>query len=110
MFQIMENLQNRFNFDPYVGIKLYSYLFDLGYEDINVSVTPHNLIFGELREDQSFNWMKKVEIAAKNSGYQFDEFNGGYEEFFEEFKAYFSSLRRFTYTPLICCRGRLPSV
>ncbi len=109
MVQIMKNLENRFNFDPYVGIKLYSYLFDLGYEEIDVSVTPHNLIYGDLRENESFNWTKKVEIAAKNSGFQFDEFKGGYEGFFEEFKEYFSSLRRFTYTPLICCRGRRPS-
>ena len=109
MLKIMENLQSRFNFDPYVGIKLYSYLFDLDFKDIDVNVTPHNLIFGELKEKESFNWMKKVEIAAKNSGFQFDEFKGGYEEFVEEFKAYFSNLRRFTYTPLICCRGRRPS-
>ena len=105
-FEIMKNLETRFNFDPYVGIKLYSYLFDLGFEEIEVSVTPHNLIYGDLREDQSYNWTKKVEIAAKNSGCRFDGYSGGYEEFFAEFKAYFSSKRRFTYTPLMTCRGR----
>jgi hypothetical protein len=101
----MKNLETSFNFDPYVGVKLYSFLFDLGYEEIEVSVTPHNLIYGDLREDESFNWTQKVEIAAKNSGFQFDEFKGGYDGFFEEFKEYFSSFRRFTYTPMIGCRG-----
>lgn len=105
MVQIMKNLETNFNFDPYVGIKLYSYVFDLGYEDIDVRVTPHNLIHGDLREKDSFNWFKKVEIAGRHSGFQFDEYEGGYEEFYEEFKAYFSSRRRFTYTPMVWCRG-----
>ncbi len=110
MVEIMKNLETRFNFDPYVGVKLYSFLFDLNYEEIDVSVTPHNLIFGDLREDQAFNWTKKVEIAAKNSGCRFNDFRGGYQEFFEEFKAFFASKRRFSYTPLIACRGRKPSI
>ncbi|UCD79882.1 MAG: class I SAM-dependent methyltransferase [Desulfobacterales bacterium] len=105
MVQIMKKLEIDFNFDPYVGLKLYSYVFDLGYEEIDVKVTPHNLIYGDLREKDSFNWTKKVEIAARQSGFKFDEFEGGYEEFFEEFKEYFSSQRRFTYTPMIWCRG-----
>ena len=77
MVEIMKNLETRFNFDPYVGIKLYSFLFDLNYEEIDVSVTPHNLIFGDLREDQAYNFTKKIEIAAKNSGYQFNDYRGG---------------------------------
>ena len=110
MVEIMKNLEDRFNFDPYVGIKLYSYLFDLDFEEIEVSVTPHNLIYGDLRDDQAYNWTKKVEIAAKNSGCRFDDYSGGYPEFFAEFKEFFSSKRRFSYTPLIACRGRKPSV
>jgi ubiquinone/menaquinone biosynthesis C-methylase UbiE len=106
LFQIMKKLEADFNFDPYVGIKLYSYVFDLGYEEIEVRITPHNLIYGDLRQKDSYNWTKKVEIAARNSGCQFDEYEGGYEEFFEEFREYFSSQRRFTYTPMIWCRGR----
>lgn len=109
MVQIMKNLETRFNFDPYVGLKLYAYLFDLDYEEIDVSVTPHNLIFGELSDNQSFNWNRKVEIAARNSGCQFDEYRGGYEEFFVEFEEFFASRRRFSYTPLISCRGRKPA-
>ena len=105
MVQIMKKLETNFNFDPYAGIKLYSYVFDLGYEDIDVRVTPHNLIHGDLREKDSFNWSKKIEIAAQHSGFQFDEYEGGYKEFYEEFKAYFSSRRRFTYTPMVWCRG-----
>ena len=83
--------------------------FDLGFDDIDVNITPHNLIFGELLEKDSFNWAKKVEIAAQNSGISFAEFEGGYAEFYEEFTEYFSSLRRFTYTPMIWCKGKKPA-
>jgi ubiquinone/menaquinone biosynthesis C-methylase UbiE len=104
-YGIMKALEKNANFDPYVGIKLYSFLYDLGYHDIDVSMAPHHLIFGNTKEVDNFNWTKKVEVAAKNSGYEFKEYKGGYEEFFKEFKLFFSDPRRFTYTPVISCRG-----
>ena len=105
---IMKDLEKNADFDPYVGIKLYSFLFDLGYQDIDISLSPHHLIFGKARDVDTFNWTKKVEVAAKKSGYPFEEYKGGYEEFYKEFKEFFSDPRRFTYTPIISCRGRKP--
>jgi hypothetical protein len=105
---MIKALEKNADFDPYVGIKLYSFLYDLGYQDIDVHLSPHHLIFGKAREIDTFNWTKKVEVAVKNSGYQFKEYEGGYEEFFEEFKQFFSDPRRFTYTPIISCRGCKP--
>ncbi len=96
------------NFDSRVGIKLYSFLYDLGWDNIDVMMMPHHLIFGELKEADAFNWSKKVEVAAKNSGCRFEAYPGGYEEFIEEFKKFFFSPRRFTYTPLIACRAQKP--
>ena len=107
---VMNRVAQYANFDPHVGIKLYSYLYDLGYEAIDVSMTPHHLIFGELNEVDAFNWTKKVEVGAKHSGYPFEEYAGGYEDFFEEFKTFFADPRRFTYTPLIACRGTKPGI
>lgn len=107
---IMEALEKDHDFDPYTGRKLYSYMYDLGYRDITVGVDTHHLIYGELNEVDAYNWAKKVEIAAKNSGYRFDEYAGGYDEFVEEFKTFFADSRRFTYTPIISCRGYKPSV
>lgn len=108
LIELMGIMENKFNFDPYAGIKLYSYLYDLGYQDIEVAVTAHNLIYGQLKEVDRFNWTKKVEIAAKNSGCRFQDYEDGYDGFFKEFTAFFSDLRRFTYTPLISCRGCKP--
>lgn len=105
---IMSALEKDHDFDPYMGRKLYSFLYDLGYRDINVDVGTHHLIYGELNEVDAYNWTKKVEIAAKNSGHHFNEYAGGYEEFVEEFKIFFADSRRFTYTPIISCRGCKP--
>jgi SAM-dependent methyltransferase len=103
---IMKNIEEKVNFDAYVGRKLYSYLYDLGYEEIDVKVGAHHQIFGALRESDDFNWTKKVEVSARH--YSFEEYEGGYQEFLEEFNEFFASPRRFTYTPIIFCRGRKP--
>jgi ubiquinone/menaquinone biosynthesis C-methylase UbiE len=105
MLGIMSLLEKHADFDPYAGIKLYSFLYDLNYSDIEVNLAPHHLIYGELNQVDAFNWIKKIEIAGKNSGYKFEEYERGYEEFLEEFKNFFSDPRRFTYTPIISCRG-----
>lgn len=106
LFGIMGKLEKEANFDPYVGRKLYAYLYDLGYSDIDVQVAPHHLIFGQLSTKDHYNWGKKIEIAAKNSGFDFDIFEGGFAGFQKEFSQFFSDPRRFTYTPVIIVRGR----
>ena len=108
MHEILQSLEKKADFDPYIGRKLYSFLYDLQCQNIDVHLEAHHLIFGELKETDAFNWMKKVEIAGLNSDYQFEDYQDGYPEFFEEFKIFFSDPRRFTYTPVICCKGRKP--
>ena len=105
---IMSALEKDAGFDPYAGIKLYSYLYDLGYQDIDVDISPHHLIFGRLKEKDAYNWMMKVKVAAKNSGYGFEEYKGDYKKFFKEVESFLADPRRFIYTPLISCRGRKP--
>ena len=105
---IMARLEERLNFDPYVGIKLYSFLYDLGFENIQVMITPHNLIYSRFQENEKFNWSKKAQISGKLSGYAFEEYAGGYDEFIAELDRLFSDPRVFTYTPLVVCRGDRP--
>ena len=109
ILDIINQLKEKANFDPYMGRKLYSFLFDLGYQDIDVCVDTHHLIFGELNGPDAFNWMKKVEVATSKIDYQFEEYEGGYREFLVEFKSFFTNPRRFTYTPVIACRGLKPT-
>jgi len=105
---LMARLENGADFDPYAGRKLYAYLYDAGFADIKVTLFPHHLIYGQAQKSDLFNWTKKVEIAARNCGYPFKEYPDGFEGFFAEFTAFFHDHRRFTYSPLICCRGRMP--
>lgn len=105
LFGLMSLLEEKANFDPYVGRKFYSYLYDLGFQNIDIDITTHHLIFGELKDIDEQNWLYKVEVAARASGYPFNEFAGGYDEFKREFLSFFRDQRRFTYTPIILARG-----
>jgi len=105
---IMGKLQEKGNFDPYVGRKLYSYLYDLQFDNIAVSVSSHHNIYGKLKDSDEFNWFKKVEVAPKKINYDFKDYEGGYKEFVKEFEESFKNPRRFTYTPIISCRGVKP--
>lgn len=102
-------LEEEFNFDPYSGRKLYSFLYDLGYEHVAVSLSAHHLIYGVLGGVDAFNWAKKIEMVSRKAGFALDEYKGGPEEFIEEWTRFFSDPRRFTYTPLICARGCKPA-
>jgi SAM-dependent methyltransferase len=103
---VMKTLELDHDFDPYAGRKLYSYLYDLGFGDISVEMDHHHLVYGPLNDIDRYNWTKKVEVAAKNSGYRFEGYSGGYREFMAEFIGFFSDPRRFSYTPIIYCKGR----
>ena len=98
-------LEKYHDFDPYAGRKLYTHLYDLGLKDIDVEVTYHHLVFGTLDEKEEFNWLQKVAVGGKYSGYAFSEYPGGFEEFRRECRDFFRDPRTFTYTPLIICRG-----
>ncbi len=97
-------LEERFNFDPYAGRKLYSYLYDLGFEHVAASVSAHHLIYGALGDVDGFNWGKKLEILSRKARIAFDEYGEG-DGFIEEFTRFFSDPRRFSYTPVISVRG-----
>jgi SAM-dependent methyltransferase len=108
LFSVMKVLEEKADFDPYMGRKLYSYLYDLGFQDIDVDVAAHHLIFGELKDADAFNWLKKIEVVSKKIKYGFEEYEGGYDEFLDEFRKFFTDPRRLTYSPIISCRGRKP--
>jgi ubiquinone/menaquinone biosynthesis C-methylase UbiE len=113
LVDIMTRLERNFNFDPYAGRRLYDHLFSLKFKNIDCMVEPHHLIYGELSEKDAYNWVRKLELTAQKSGCRFDEYAGEefthypsrYEAFLTEFKEYFSNPRRFSYTPLVLCRG-----
>jgi len=105
---IRKGLEGNVDFDPFAGRKLPGLLYDLNFKDIQVDMRAHHLIFGELTEFERWHWWKKMEITAKQSGYNFPEYPGGIDEFRDEFQSFFSCHRRFTYTPLIIAKGILP--
>lgn len=106
--KVMFRAQDHYNFDLYAGRKLYAHLYDLDFEDIIIHVMPHHLIYGDLKASDEFNWMKKLEIASLKAPEMFNAYPGGKEESLSDFKKFFRDPRRFTYSPLILCKGRKP--
>ena len=106
--KLMAALDEKYNFDTHAGRKLYSYLYDAGYENIQLHLMPHHLIYGKARDEDVFNWMKKVEIATDKLEDLFTGYPGGHAAFTQDFKRFFLDPRRFTYTPLILCKGMRP--
>lgn len=105
MLSIMSLLQSKTDFDPFAGRKLYSYLYDLGLEDIGVQLEAHHLIYGEHSQADAINWKSKIDAAAQYSGFNFDEYPDGLTGFKNDFNRFFNDKRRFTYTPIIIARG-----
>jgi len=108
LFRLMKKLDDEYNFDTYAGRKLYSYLYDLDFEDIQVDIIPHHLFYGETDDKDIFNWTKKAEMASSRFSGFFDDYPGGSSGFFGEFERFMHDPRRFTYTSLIVCKGRKP--
>jgi SAM-dependent methyltransferase len=100
--------QTKTDFDPWAGRKLYSFLYDLGFEQISVDISAHHLIYGPLTEIDGFNWLKKGQVGISKLNYDFKEYNGSFQECLKEVAQYLQDPRRFIYTPLIACRGVRP--
>jgi ubiquinone/menaquinone biosynthesis C-methylase UbiE len=107
--KITNLMMEKYNFDPYVGRKLYAYLYDLEFRDIEVHLLPHHLIYGKVRSSDQFNWIKKLQMASIKAKDIFTAYPGGYDGFFNDFNSFFDDPRRFTYTPLMICKGKNPS-
>jgi hypothetical protein len=80
----------------------------LGYENIEMDLRAQHLIYGVTSKIDLFNWTKKLEVAAEKAPKIFAAYPGGYENFYDDFIRFFTAPRRFTYTPLILCKGIKP--
>jgi len=106
--KLMAFLDEAFNFDTFAGRKLYSYLYDLNFQNIEVALMAHHLIYGKAKEADVFNWLTKVKVSVNKLKGLFADYPGGTDAFLREFEQFFLHPRRFTYTPLILCKGQRP--
>lgn len=105
LLDVMSRLEKDFDFDPYAGRHLYGHLYSLGFQDIACTVEAHHLLYGKIEEKDSYNWLRKVEVAAQQSGCPFAAYGGSFEAFRDEVQTFMDDPMRFTYTPLIIARG-----
>jgi ubiquinone/menaquinone biosynthesis C-methylase UbiE len=108
MDRLMERLEAGYNFDPYAGRKLYTYLYDLSYTDIQVQLLPHHLIYGALKPEDHYNWIMKLSVISQKVFGLFEDYPGGQDGFFDDFSKFLNDPRRFIYSPLIMAKGKKP--
>lgn len=106
---VMERGETAYNFDPYAGRKLYSYLYDLAYRDIRVHMVPHHLFYGQLLSQDAYNWNCKIAMWTSTAPELFSSYPGGVDGFLADFSRLAADPRRFTYTPMIICTGMKPT-
>jgi len=105
---IAKKLETNYNFDPYVGRKLYTYLYDHHYRDLQVNIMPHGLLYGDLKPKDRYNWTIKLKMAAQKTNGLFSEYPGGKDTFFSDLLKVIKNPRRFSYNPLIIAKGKKP--
>ena len=103
--EVIAELEAKADFDPYMGRRLYSFLYDLGFSNIRAMVTSHHLIYGDIGDAEIYNWMKKIEVGSKKIGYPFPRYRNGFTGFAADFEAFLRDPARFSYTPLIAACG-----
>ncbi len=101
-------LEDKYNFDTLMGRKLYSFLYDAGFENIEAELMAHNFIYGEIKDKDRFNLTTKVETVLNKLGAALKSYPGGYDQFRSDFVKFLLDPRRFTYTPLLLCKGDKP--
>ena len=109
LHKIMNAVDEQYNFDTFIGRKLYSFLYDAGLTNISAELMAHNLFYGKIKDGDKYNLTKKIEIAGKTmNGLIESSYPGGYPQLYEDFIRYLDDPRRFTYTPLLLCKGNKP--
>jgi ubiquinone/menaquinone biosynthesis C-methylase UbiE len=65
--QLVENIDNvtnvlkeYFGFDPFIGRKLYYYMYTAQFIDINIKLEPYHLMYGKINPDEIKYWKKKL--------------------------------------------------
>lgn len=106
--KIMKYIDEKYNFDTYIGRKLYSFLYDNGFENIKAEIIAHNLFYGNILEKDIYNLSKKIEIAAQKASDIVQTYQGGYVKFKKDINDFFNDKKRFSYSPLILCKGINP--
>ena len=106
--KIMKYIDEKYNFDTFIGRKLYSFLYDNGFKNIEVELIAHNLFYGNIDDKDIYNLSKKIEIAAQKANDILQEYEGGYAKFKQDINDFFNDKRRFSYSPLILSKGIKP--
>ncbi len=107
--KIMKIMDKKYNFDTYIGRKLYSFLYDQGFENIEVQLMANSILYGDGENSiTKYDWLKKLEIAAVKAKDLLKLYRGGQKQLKSDFEKYLNNPRRFSYSILLVCKGMKP--
>lgn len=64
--EIFDLIGARTGFDPFVGRKLYTYFFEVGFSEIKVDLRPYHTVFGAPSAEVMAQWREKIRIFQDN--------------------------------------------
>ena len=82
LYGLTIHLNRNLEWDPFIGRKLYTALYDLGLTEIDVRIDAHHCICGVMNDVDEMNWLSKLKIAAQNSAYAFPNYQEGLKNSF----------------------------
>lgn len=102
---IIREIEKSGSFDFQAGRKLFYYFHQNGLSDIRVHAGMHHLFFGEVGENDDFNWATKLDRLVEMQKKGLIDLDFSVTEFASDFLAFFRSPERFSYTPLFIVEG-----
>ena len=105
---IIRKLESGHNFDPFAGRKLHAHLYDHQYRNIQVTIMPHGLVYGDLLPRDQLNWHLKMAVVSQKAKGLFSNYPGGMDAAVADFSKFFEDPRRFSYNLLIMAKGKKP--
>lgn len=108
--KIMKYMDDQYNFDTFIGRKLYSFLYDNGFKNIEVELMANNILYVTKNDAIKYDWIKKLEIAAKKAENIIQLYPGGYEGLRSDLKKYIDNPRNLSYSILLLSKGFKPII
>jgi ubiquinone/menaquinone biosynthesis C-methylase UbiE len=102
---IIREIEKSGSFDFQAGRKLFHYFHQNGLSEIKVHAAMHHLFFGEVGENDDFNWATKLQRLVEMQDKGLIDLDFSVSEFANDFLEFFRSPERFSYTPLFIVEG-----
>jgi hypothetical protein len=105
---IFQTLEERGQFHPRIGRRLYRLFHECKFTDLCVAAEPYHLVAGTISPHEEQNWMQKFE-AIRPVGEEILGTRTAYDEFVEDMIRFLRDERTFGYSMFFLVTGHRPT-